>query len=115
MGAKQLPLATKKKLFLAALRTHGTVAKAAEILDMDRCTPYEWRRKDSKFAAKWQQYLDDLLEDIEIAAHTKHAVNDPHFCKWILSVRKPKKYAKEQSGGQSGPIRIEIVERDDES
>jgi hypothetical protein len=47
-----------KTKFLAFLREDPTVSLACENIGRDRCTVYEWREKDEKFAKAW----DDALE-----------------------------------------------------
>jgi transposase-like protein len=109
MGHSTTP--AKKKLFLVALRNHGTVKKASEIVGVSPQTPYDWRRKDKAFKAKWESMLEDMMDDVELKAHTSHALNDPNFAKWILAMRRPEKYNKNVEGTVSGDIKIEIVER----
>ena len=111
---KSIPTATKKRLFLEALRSIGTVSDAAETVGVSRDTPYRWRRNDKAFAEKWEKYLDDCIADVEILAHTRHALQDPNFVKWLLSVRRPEKYSQKEQTDHSGQINIEIIERDDE-
>ncbi len=106
--------AAKKKIFLIALRNHGTVKKAAEICGVDYQTPYAWRKADSRFKAQWEQMLEDMLDDIELLAYNKHAVHDPNFAKWMLAMRRPEKYHKTDETVHAGEIKIEIVERPNE-
>jgi len=47
-----------KEKFLAFLREDPTVSLACENIGKERCTVYEWREKDEKFAKEW----DDALE-----------------------------------------------------
>ena len=56
---------TRKKKFIAALTTHGTVFHAAQAAGVSRNTVYRWRREDLKFEAQWDEAHENAVDAVE--------------------------------------------------
>lgn len=72
-----MPNKTKKtpekyEKFLASLRkTGGNIARAARAEKIDRSTAYRWREEDKDFAARWDEAIQDGLDDLEEEARRR--------------------------------------------
>jgi hypothetical protein len=72
-----MPNRTKKtpekyEKFLASLRkTGGNIARAARAEKIDRSTAYRWREEDKDFAARWDEAIQDGLDDLEEEARRR--------------------------------------------
>ncbi len=102
-----------KKRFLKLLldpKVLGNVSTAADILGIDRTTPYLWEKKDKKFAKDWeaqQDLADNLLADrAENALLTALDNANPTIIIFTLKNRRPDKWRDryEHTGEDGGPI-----------
>jgi len=56
---------SRKKKFLGALTTHGTVYHAAQAAGISRQTAYRWQRDDPEFADKWDEAHENAVDVVE--------------------------------------------------
>ena len=116
----------KEAAFLAELRLHGVISKAAKYAGIPRRTVYLWKDTYEDFGQDWEDALYEGLDKIEVTvvaeAHKmmKKAIKnaDPsmtsallnHY-RWVLSRRRPEKWGDrervELSGPKGGPIQTE--------
>ncbi len=62
----------KYEKFLASLRkTGGNIARAARAEKIDRSTAYRWRDEDKDFAARWDEAVQDGIDDLEEEARRR--------------------------------------------
>lgn len=75
----------KKAAFLKALRATYSVAPAADLADVHRCTVYRWMETDAKFRAAVHDTREACLDDIEArhfaAAKDKCTLSRIHLLK----------------------------------
>ncbi|GAI05754.1 unnamed protein product [marine sediment metagenome] len=63
----------KRKNFLEAYVKTGSVKKACEVADIDRVTPWRWRKEDEEYARAFEvageiyhgNYLDELEQELK--------------------------------------------------
>ena len=108
--------ATSKKRFLELLldkKVLGNVSTAADLLNVNRNTLYEWRKKDAKFAKTWderQADADELLADkAENALLGAIDAGNVTAIIFTLKNRRPGKWRDrfEHTGEGGGPIEYE--------
>jgi hypothetical protein len=56
---------TRKKKFIAALTSHGTVYHAAQAAGISRQTAYRWQREDPEFADQWEEAIENAVDVVE--------------------------------------------------
>jgi hypothetical protein len=97
--------------FLEALANGATISSAVKSAGYARPTVYKWRAADVKFAAAWDDAIEegtDLLED-EVLRRAKDGVEEPRFYEgeicghvrkysdtlaiFLLKARRPEKYS----------------------
>lgn len=122
---------TKKARFLKLLAERGVVGHACAEVGIDRVTAYEWRQKDSAFAAKWAKALEDSTDTLEAEAWrraqegTKRPVYQggrrvgyvqeysDDLMKFLLRAHHPRRFAElsrtEHSGPDGGPIAVDLL------
>jgi Bacteriophage Sf6, terminase small subunit-like len=101
----------KDARFLEALANGATISSAVKSAGYARPTVYKWRAADVKFAAAWDDAIEegtDLLED-EVLRRAKDGVEEPRFYEgeicghvrkysdtlaiFLLKARRPEKYS----------------------
>jgi len=55
----------RKKRFIAALTTQGTVYHAAQAAGISRQTAYRWHREDPDFAEQWDEAHENAVDVVE--------------------------------------------------
>jgi len=55
----------QKEMFLSALRETGNVSASAKAAGVGRQTVYEVREREPRFAAAWDEVLNERLDEIE--------------------------------------------------
>lgn len=61
----------KKKKFIDALTTLGTVYNAAPAAGISRQTVYRWRDEDLAFAEQWNEALENAVDGVESALYKR--------------------------------------------
>ena len=56
---------TRKKRFIAALTTQGTVFHACKAAGISRQTVYRWQREDPEFAEQWYEAHENAVDAVE--------------------------------------------------
>ena len=56
---------SRKKKFIDALTTHGTVYHAAQAAGVSRQTVYRWREEDREFANLWYEAHENAVDEVE--------------------------------------------------
>src|SRR6185369_3235955 len=56
---------SRKKKFIAALTSHGTVYHAAQAAGISRQTAYRWHRDDPEFADQWEEAHENAVDVVE--------------------------------------------------
>jgi hypothetical protein len=122
-----------KRRFLADFRQHGNATTAAEACELSRDTPYQWRKRDQKFRAAWEEAEIEATDRLEAEAHRRavegvtrnrysrdgnlileETVYSDRLLMFLMKARDPGKYrehfALEHSGPHGGPIEIEAID-----
>ena len=93
-----------KKPFLDTLRNSANVRAACQAAVISRQSAYEARRKDAKFAAQWDEALEDACDVLEARAWKRAEVSDP-ILMFLLKAHRPNKYSeriKQEITGANG-------------
>jgi hypothetical protein len=117
----------KESQFLEVLRKTADVSKACKTIKTGRATVYEWRKKDSLFAAAWDDAIEEAIETAEGEAYrraTKGTLK-PVFYKgvkcgsireysdtlliFLLKAGKPEKYRERFEQRIEGELTANIV------
>lgn len=96
-GDKQRPLLKKRFLELLLHKSVlGNVTKAVEIMGLNRDTVYDWKSKDSEFAACWnrkiQETNDFLADEAENALLNGIRAGNASLIIFTLKNRRPQKW-----------------------
>jgi transposase-like protein len=80
---------TRKKRFLDALTTGGTVSHAARAAGVSRNTVYRWRIEDREFAACWDEAHENAVEAVESVLYQKALSGDTICMIFYLKAHRP--------------------------
>ena len=112
----------QRQVFLETLRKTGVVLRACEAAGITRVTAYNWRKKDTRSAKKfeeaWNQALEDKWDEFEEVVFNaglgeEEGTPDPDMAFRILSRRRYKTWGnveKHQIEGDFNPITIKFGE-----
>ena len=67
---------SRKKKFVAALASQGTVLHAAQTAGISRQTAYCWRQEDYQFAALWDEAHENAVDRVESVLYQKALSGD---------------------------------------
>lgn len=81
-----------KAAFINSLRSHGNITAACIAAVIDRSTAYKAKERDPEFAAKWEDALDQAVELLELAAHTRALTHSDALMIFLLKAHRPEKY-----------------------
>lgn len=121
----------KQEAFLAAYAQVGNVTAAAKIAGVNRSTHYEWLKCD-QYQARFSEAHEEAADALEAEARRRalSGVDRPIFQRgqqvgvvreysdtlliFLLKATRPEKFRERfdhrLSGGEGGPIKMEIVE-----
>ncbi len=104
--------------FLAALAEGASVRDACRAAGIAPDTAYRWRRQSTRFAAAWDEALEQALDRLETVAYRRAYQASDRLLVWILANRRPERWnvrqRVEHSGPDGGPIVVVTgVDRDD--
>ena len=80
---------TRKKRFIAALTTHGTVSHAAQAAGVSRNTVYRWRDEDPEFAILWDEAHEQAVDSVESVLFQKALSGDTICMIFYLKAHRP--------------------------
>ena len=80
---------TRKKRFIAALTTHGTVFHAAQAAGVSRNTVYRWRDEDPEFAILWDEAHEQAVDSVESVLFQKALSADTICMIFYLKAHRP--------------------------
>jgi transposase-like protein len=80
---------TRKKKFIAALTTHGTVFHAAQAAGVSRNTAYRWRNEDFEFASLWDEGHENAVDAVESVLYQKALNGDTIAIIFYLKAHRP--------------------------
>lgn len=83
----------KQKAFLAALRETAVVTHAAQRAGVSALTVRNWRRNSDRFREECDEAMNEALDDLEAKAHELAKDGDGSMIRYILSRRRPEKWA----------------------
>lgn len=119
-----------KEKFLQAYAQTGNVSAAAKLAEVARRTHYEWLERDTRYAARFAEAVDEAADRLETEARRRavSGVSEPVFYKgekvgamqkysdvlliFLLKGARPEKYAERHvHGGQGkrGAILLEEI------
>jgi hypothetical protein len=80
---------TRKKTFIAALTTHGTVSHAAQAAGVSRNTVYRWHDEDPEFAILWDEAHEQAVDSVESVLFQKALSGDTICMIFYLKAHRP--------------------------
>ena len=81
---------TRKKRFIDALTTQGTVYHAAEAAGVSRWTAYRWRQEDLEFADQWDEAIENAVDAVENVIYQRALSGDVIAAIFYLKAQRPK-------------------------
>ena len=79
----------RKKKFIDALTTHGTVYHAAQAAGVSRQTAYRWRHQDLEFALLWDEAHETAVDAVESVLYQKALSGDTIAMIFYLKAQRP--------------------------
>src|ERR1043165_6824291 len=80
---------TRKKKFIAALTTHGTVFHAAQAAGVSRQTAYRWQREDPEFADQWEEARENAVDVVESTIYQQAVGGNTLAAIFYLKAHRP--------------------------
>lgn len=80
---------SRKKKFIAALTSHGTVYHAAQAAGISRQTAYRWQREDPQFADAWYEAQENAVDAVESSLYQKAVSGDTIAMIFYLKAHRP--------------------------
>jgi len=80
---------TRKKRFIAALTTHGTVYHAAQAAGISRQTAYRWQREDPEFAEQWDEAHENAVDAVESSIYQQAIGGNTLAAIFYLKAHRP--------------------------
>lgn len=100
--------------FLAALRNSGNVRAACQAANVSRPVAYKHRNEYPKFAAQWDDALEDACDVLEAEARTRARGGSDLLLIFLLKAHRPEKFRENQRiehvGSDGGPIQIKPID-----
>lgn len=78
--------------FLASLKMHGVVSAACLDAGIDRTTAYKAKDRDSEFAERWQDTLEQACDVLEFEAKKRALSHSDSLMMFLLRAHRPEKY-----------------------
>lgn len=97
-----------KKQFLETLRNSANVRVACQAAVISRQSAYEARRKNSKFAAQWDEALEDACDVLEARAWDRSKTSD-QLLMFLLRAHRPGKYTEKVKQENEGEVILRVV------
>lgn len=103
---------TWKPAFLKALRATGNVSAACRAAGLEhRSTAYDARARNAKFAAEWDEAMEDAVDALEAIARQRASVGGSDtLLIFLLKAHRPEMYRDnhriEHVGRGGGPIEV---------
>lgn len=98
-------------LFIAALRSTGTVRAACEAAGITRRAAYVARARNPRFSAEWDSAIEEACDELEAIARQRAKETSDTLLIFLLKAHRPEKYREtnrvEHSGVNGNPIQIE--------
>ena len=93
-------------VFLAHLRNIPVVRIAADKAGISRKTVYDWRDKDKRFSAAWEEAKEEAIDAIEALAFSSAHRGNTTLQIFMLKTQRRKLYGDKiaHSGPDDGPI-----------
>jgi hypothetical protein len=99
-----------RERFIASLIECPNVAYACEKAGVGREVPYEWRKKDAKFAEQWERALKHGIETAAAMGWKRAYKMSDTMLIFLLKTHDPEKYGDrlrtEHTGKGGGPVEI---------
>ena len=80
---------TRKKRFIAALTTKGTVYHAAQAAGISRQTAYRWQRDDPEFADQWDEARENAVDAVESTIYQQAVGGNTLAAIFYLKAHRP--------------------------
>lgn len=78
--------------FLAALRNSANVRVACQAARVSRALPYKARKQSARFAAAWEDSLEDAVDTLEAVAWTRARTTSDYLLWRLLAANRREKY-----------------------
>ena len=79
----------RKKRFLEALTTQGTVFHAAQAAGISRQTAYRWRHEDLDFADQWDEAIENAVDAVESTIYQQAVGGNTLAATFYLKAHRP--------------------------
>jgi hypothetical protein len=91
-GRQQRHQPVWEEKFLESLRMHGVITAACLDAGIERDTAYKARERDSDFAERWQDALDQACDLLEFHAKKRALESSDTLMIFLLKAHRPEKY-----------------------
>jgi len=79
-------------VFFATLKECGNVSEAARVAGVDRKTPYLRKANDLRFAAQWEDCIQEAADTLEQEANRRAMAGSDLLLIFLLKGLRPEKY-----------------------
>lgn len=93
---------------VAALAKFPVVGRACRFAGISRSQAYACRGRDPEFAARWDDALEDGIDNLEFSLHQRALGTDTTAAIFLLKSLRPEKYRDRYE--INGSIKIEVVD-----
>ena len=80
---------TRKKRFIEALTTQGTISHAARAAGVSRWTVYRWRTDDEAFRDAWDYAFEDAIDAVESTLYQSALAGNTVAAIFYLKAHRP--------------------------
>jgi hypothetical protein len=99
--------------FLERLRESPNISAAARCGGFSRTQAYRMREADAKFAAEWDEAIEESIDALEQTAWERAGLSSDRLTEVLLKAHRPDKYVEkrllEHTGKDGGPVQIAKV------
>jgi hypothetical protein len=92
--------------FIQALRKSPNITAACHAAGVNRTTAYRHREDDESFAAKWDEALDQSVDEVEETAFRIAKEGDNQMIQFVLKAHRPAIYRERSEVAVAGGIII---------
>jgi hypothetical protein len=107
--ARNKATAEKKRAFLAAFATCGTIFHAAHAAEIDRVTVYRWRGADPEFVTAMDNARETSTDVLEDSLYQRAVKGDTTAAIFLLKGRRRDVYGDKVVQEHTGTVIVDLV------